>query len=254
MASEHIIKSYDEELQRLDNAIAQMGGLAESQLGAAIEAVIKRDSDIATEVIEGDVQVDTLERDIESLVTRLLALRQPMARDLRQSIAALKIASDLERIGDYAANVAKRSIALNQTPPVKPVYAIPRMGRLCQAMIKDVLDAYVERDADKALAVWLRDEELDEMYTSLFRELLTYMIEDPRNITACTHLLFMAKNIERIGDHATNIAETLYFMVHGTPLAMVRPKRDRTTSTSAPIAGEGNANGKDEHASEDSQQ
>jgi len=229
MASEHIIKSYDEELQRLDNTIAQMGGLAESQLGAAIEAVIKRDGDIATEVIEGDVQVDTLERDIESLVTRLLALRQPMAMDLRQILAALKTASDLERIADYATNVAKRSIVLNQTPPVKPVYAIPRMGRLCQAMIKDVLDAYVERDADKALAVWLRDEELDEMYTSLFRELLTYMIEDPRNITACTHLLFIAKNLERIGDHTTNVAETLYFLVHGTPLAQVRPKGDRSS-------------------------
>ena len=229
MASEHIIKSYDEELRHLDNIITQMGGLAESQLGAAIEAVGKRDSDLATEVIEGDVQVDGLERDIESLVMRLLALRQPMARDLRQSIAALKIASDLERVGDYAANVAKRSIALNQTPPVKPVYAIPRMGRLCQAMIKDVLDAYVERDADKALAVWLRDEELDEMYTSLFRELLTYMIEDPRNITPCTHLLFIAKNLERVGDHTTNIAETLYFLVHGTPLAQTRPKGDRSS-------------------------
>lgn len=229
MASEHIIKSYDEELQRLDNTITQMGGLAESQLAAAIEAVMKRDSDLATEVIEGDVQIDQLEREIEGLVVRLLALRQPMARDLRHSIAALKIASDLERIGDYAANVAKRSIALNQTPPVKPVYAIPRMGRLGQAMIKDILDAYVERDADKALAVWLRDEELDEMYTSLFRELLTYMIEDPRNITACTHLLFIAKNLERIGDHTTNVAETLYFLVHGTPLAQARPKGDRTS-------------------------
>jgi phosphate transport system protein len=229
MAQEHIIKSYDEELQRLDNALTQMGGIAESQLGAAIEAVIKRDSDVATEVIEGDVRVDNLEREIEGQVMRLLALRQPMARDLRQSIAALKIASDLERIGDYAANVAKRSIALNQTPPVRPVYAVPRMGRLCQAMIKDMLDAYVERDADKALAVWLRDEELDEMYTSLFRELLTYMIEDPRNITACTHLLFIAKNLERVGDHTTNIAETLYFLVHGVPLAQTRPKGDRTS-------------------------
>jgi len=112
---------------------------------------------------------------------------------------------------------------------VKPVYALPRMGALCQGMIKDVLDAYVERDADRALAVWLRDEELDEMYTSLFRELLTYMIEDARNITPCTHLLFMAKNLERMGDHATNIAETLYFLVHGRPLAQIRPKRDRTT-------------------------
>jgi phosphate transport system protein len=125
--------------------------------------------------------------------------------------------------------VAKRSIALSQAPPVRPVYSLPRMGRLGQEMIKDMLDAYVERDADKALAVWLRDEELDEMYTSLFRELLTYMIEDPRNITACTHLLFMAKNLERIGDHTTNIAETLYFLVHGTPLTQARPKRDRTS-------------------------
>jgi phosphate transport system protein len=229
MVSEHIIKSYDEELQRLDNIITQMGGLAESQLAAAIDAITKRDSDFASEVIENDSRIDALERDTESLVMRLLALRQPMARDLRQSIAALKIASDLERIGDYAANVAKRAIALNQTPPVRPVYAIPRMGKLGQAMIKDILDAYVERDADKALAVWLRDEELDEMYTSLFRELLTYMIEDPRNITACTHLLFIAKNLERIGDHTTNIAETLYFLVHGTPLAQTRPKGDRSS-------------------------
>jgi phosphate transport system protein len=247
MAQEHIIKSYDEELQRLDNALTQMGGIAENQLGAAIEAVIKRDSDLATEVIEGDVRVDNLEREIEGQVMRLLALRQPMARDLRQSIAALKIASDLERIGDYAANVAKRSIALNQTPPVRPVYAVPRMGRLCQAMIKDMLDAYVERDADKALAVWLRDEELDEMYTSLFRELLTYMIEDPRNITACTHLLFIAKNLERVGDHTTNIAETLYFLVHGTPLAQTRPKGDRT---SLAVVGGRPPGGEHEHEEE----
>jgi len=229
MAQEHIIKSYDEELQRLDNALTQMGGIAESQLGSAIEAVIKRDSDVATEVIEGDVRVDNLEREIESQVMRLLALRQPMARDLRQSIAALKIASDLERICDYAANVAKRSIALNQAPPVRPVFALPRMARLAQALIKDVLDAYIARDADKALIVWARDEELDEMYSGLFRELLTYMMEDARNITASTHLLFMAKNIERIGDHATNIAETVYFLVHGSPLNQARPKGDRSS-------------------------
>jgi len=254
MVSEHIIKSYDEELRRLDNAITQMGGLAETQLASAIEAMVKRDSRLAADVVEADARVDQLEQDIEGLALRLLALRQPMAVDLRQILAALKTASDLERIADYATNVAKRSIVLNQSPPVKPAFSIPRMGRLGQAMIKDVLDAYVERDADKALLVWARDEELDEMYTSLFRELLTYMIEDPRNITACTHLLFMAKNIERIGDHATNIAETLYFMVHGTPLTMARPKRDWTTSASAPLAGEGIANGKDGHGPEDSQQ
>jgi phosphate transport system protein len=239
MVAEHIIKSYDQELQRLDNTLAEMGGMAESQLAAAIEAVAKRDSDLATEVIENDAKVDELEHEVEGLVVRLLALRQPMARDLRQIVAALKTATDLERICDYAANVAKRSIVLNQTAPVKPVYALPRMGALCQAMIKDMLDAYVERDADRALAVWLRDEELDEMYTSLFRELLTYMIEDARNITPCTHLLFMAKNLERIGDHTTNIAETLYFLVHGTPLAQIRPKRDRTTLAELPGADEG---------------
>ena len=250
MVSEHIIKSYDEELRRLDNAITQMGGLAETQLASAIEAVVKRDSRLAADVVEADVRVDQLEQDIEGMALRLLALRQPMAVDLRQILAALKTASGLERIADYATNVAKRSIVLNQAPPVKPAFSIPRMGRLGQAMIKDVLDAYVERDADKALVVWARDEELDEMYTSLFRELLTYMIEDPRNITACTHLLFMAKNIERIGDHATNIAETLYFMVHGTPLTMSRPKRDRTTQ----LAGESTKNGKDEPDAEGSQQ
>ena len=229
MVAEHIIKSYDQELHRLDNIITEMGGLVESQLASSMEAVMKRDADLAAGVIESDTKVDELEREVESLVVRLLALRQPMARDLRQIVAALKIATDLERIGDYATNVAKRSIALDQLTPVKPVYALPRMGRLGGSMIKDVLDAYVERDADKALAVWLRDEELDEMYTSLFRELLTYMIEDPRNISAGTHLLFMAKNLERIGDHTTNIAETLYFLVHGTPMTQVRPKRDRTS-------------------------
>jgi phosphate transport system protein len=234
MASEHIIKSYDQELQRLDNIVAEMGGTAESQLASAMEAIVKRDADLAAMVIESDARVDELEREVESLAVRLLALRQPMARDLRQIIAALKISTDLERIGDYATNVAKRSIALDQVPPVRPVYALPRMGRLAGAMIKDVLDAYVERDADKAMAVWLRDEELDEMYTSLFRELLTYMIEDPRNITAGTHLLFMAKNLERIGDHTTNVAETLYFLVNGTPMQQVRPKRDRTSLAVAP--------------------
>jgi len=152
-----------------------------------------------------------------------------MARDLREILAALKIASDLERVADYAANVAKRAIALNQTPPVRPVYALPRMAQLAQLLIKDVIDAYVARDADRAYAVWMRDAELDEMYSSLFRELLTYMMEDPRNISACTHLLFMAKNIERIGDHATNIAEDLYYLVHGTPLTEARPKGDQSS-------------------------
>jgi phosphate transport system protein len=229
MPSDHVVKSYDEELKRLNNTITEMGGLAESQLAAAIQAVMKRDTDLAAEVVEQDARVDQLERDVDAFSVRLLALRQPMARDLREILAALKIASDIERICDYSANVAKRSIALSQSPVVRPVNGIPRMGKLAQALITDVIDAYVQRDAEKAMQVWLRDEELDETYTSLFRELLTYMMEDPRNITPCTHLLFMAKNIERIGDHATNIAETLYFLVHGVPLKEVRPKRDRSS-------------------------
>jgi phosphate transport system protein len=229
MSSEHIIKSYDEELRRLNNMITEMGGLAESQLAAAIQAVVERDSDLAASVVEGDAKVDQLQRDLDNLALRILALRQPMARDLREIFAALKIASDLERICDYAANVAKRSIALAQAPPAQPVHALPRMGRLAQLLVKDVIDAYVARDADKAYQVWMRDEELDEMYASLFRELLTYMMEDPRNIGASTHLLFMAKNIERIGDHATNIAEDLYYLVHGTPLTEARPKRDNSS-------------------------
>ena len=229
MASEHIVKSYDEELERLNNIIVEMGGLAESQLAAATDAVVKRDSDLAASVIEGDNKVDQLERDLDNLAVRLLALRQPMARDLREIVAALKIASDLERICDYAANVAKRSIALAQSPPIQPAHGLPRMARLALLLIKDVIDAYVERDAAKALVVWHRDEELDEMYSSLFREFLTYMMEDPRNIGPCTHLLFMAKNIERIGDHATNIAEDLYYMVYGTPLDQVRPKGDNSS-------------------------
>jgi phosphate transport system protein len=240
MPAEHIIKSYDDELRRLNNIIVEMGGMAESQLGAAIEAVVERDSELAARVVQSDVKVDELEQELDNLVIRLLALRQPMARDLREIFAALKIASDLERICDYCANVAKRSIALSQAPPIQPVYALPRMAHLAQLLVKNVLDAYVARDPEKALEVWNRDEELDEMYSSLFREFLTYMMEDPRNIGPCTHLLFMAKNIERIGDHATNIAENLYFLVHGTPIEGLRPKGDKSSlevMTPEPRAG-----------------
>jgi phosphate transport system protein len=223
---EHVVKSYDEELDRLNKIIIEMGGLAESQIAAAMDAVARRDSDLAARVIEGDQKVDQLERDVDNQVVRLLALRQPMGRDLREIVAAMKIGSDLERICDYAANVAKRSIVLAQSPPTEPVHALPRMARLALILVKDVIDAYVERNADKAIVVWNRDEEVDEMYSGLFREFLTYMMEDPRNISTYTHLLFMAKNIERIGDHATNIAEDVYYVVHGTPLTQVRPKGD----------------------------
>ena len=231
MASDHIVRVYDQELDQLNNSIAQMGGLAEIQIANAIEAVMKRDPALGLKTVEADAKIDEMEHEVQNQVVRLLALRQPMARDLRNIVAALKISSDLERIADYAANVAKRTQALTQSPVVQPIFAIPRMGALAQALIKDVLDAYTERNIEKAMQVWRRDEELDEMYAGLFRELLTYMMEDPRNITPCTHLLFIAKNIERIGDHATNIAETVHFLVEGGPFLEGRPKGDTSSFT-----------------------
>jgi phosphate transport system protein len=228
-ASEHIVKSYSLELQRLGNLITQMGGTAEAQIEAAVRAVVMRDADAAGEVVRADARLDAYEKEIDAETVRLLALRQPMGQDLREILSALKIAADIERIGDYAANIAKRAITLSQVPAVRPAAAIPRMGKLVQEILKDVLDAYIERDVAKAVAAWSRDEELDDLYTSLFRETLTYMMEDPRNITPCAHILFIAKNIERIGDHATNVAETIHFLVSGTYLRTVRPKGDASS-------------------------
>ena len=222
--SDHTVKSYDEELAHLTNIIARMGGMAESQFASALQALARRDSDLAARVVAGDSRVDELEHEVQQFTVRLLALRQPVASDLRHIVAALKISSELERVADYAANVAKRSLVLNQLPPVKPVGAVLPLARIVHQILKDILYAYIEHDVEKAIRVWNRDEEVDDMYTGLFRELITYMMEDPRTITACTHLMFMAKNIERIGDHATNIAETLHFLVVGTPLKGERPK------------------------------
>jgi phosphate transport system protein len=223
----HIVSSFDEELTRLNNIISQMGGLAESQLISAIRAITKRDSELAEQVIVSDHRIDKLEQEVQDFSVRLLALRQPMADDLRQVVTAIKLSNDLERIGDLAKNIAKRAQVLNQVPPIRPVQVIPNMAKLAQEIIKDVLDAYIENDAEKAQRVWARDQEVDDMYNSLFRELLTYMMEDPRNITASTHLLFIAKNIERIGDHATNIAETIYYRIKGEDLPVDdRPKND----------------------------
>ncbi|MEQ5776379.1 MULTISPECIES: phosphate signaling complex protein PhoU [Thalassospira] len=223
----HIVSSFDDELTRLNNIISQMGGLAESQLISAIRAISKRDSELAEQVIVSDLRIDKLEQEVQDFAVRVLALRQPMADDLRQVVTALKLSNDLERIGDLAKNIAKRAQVLNQMAPIRPVQVIPNMARLAQEIIKDVLDAYIENDAEKAQRVWARDQEVDDMYNSLFRELLTYMMEDPRNITASTHLLFIAKNIERIGDHATNIAETIYYRIKGEDLPVDgRPKND----------------------------
>ena len=238
---EHTVTSYDEELNQMTGTILRMGGMVEAQLADAITALIKRDPELAARVIAEDKPIDRLEYEVDHQVMRLLALRQPMAVDLRLITASLKISSDLERIGDYAANVAKRASALSQVEPMRPVAVIPRMSLIVQGMIKDVLDAYMGRDVDKALVVWRRDEEVDEIYNSLFRELLTYMMEDPRHITPCTHLLFIAKNIERMGDHATNIAETIAFLVSGKPLDEARPKGDTTpfaiTPSTSPNTG-----------------
>jgi len=226
MTSEHIVKSFDEELQRLSAVVLRMGGVAEAQLAGAIDALVRRDTDLAHKIVAGDEAIDLMDLELEENAVRTLALRQPMANDLREVIASLKISSDLERIGDYAKNVAKRTIALNQLTPHEAARSIPRMAKLVQAIIKDVLDAYANHNPDRALDVWHRDEEVDEMYTALFRELLTYMMEDPRNITPCTHLLFIAKNIERIGDHATNIAETTHYLATGKRIEGGRPKGD----------------------------
>ena len=229
MSGEHTVKSFDAQLRELSKQVVQMGGLAEAQLAMAIDAMARRDADAAALVVKHDHQIDDLEQSVDDAAVRLLALRQPMASDLREVLAALKISSDLERIGDYAANVAKRIQALTKAPPMEPARSVPRMGRLVQQGIKDVLDAYVERDIVKARDTWERDAEVDEMYTSIFRELLTYMMEDPRNISPCTHLLFIAKNIERIGDHATNIAEMVFFLISGEHLRDGRPKGDRSS-------------------------
>jgi phosphate transport system protein len=225
MASDHILKRFDEELERLNATINEMGGLTESQFAKALAAVRDRDTQTAEEVIADDARVDALDATVQEQTVKLLALRQPMAVDLRVVLSSIKIAAALERIADYAKNTAKRSIILTQgsTPP-SAVAGIDRLGRLVRTALKDVLDAFADDDVAKAYSVWQRDEEIDQVYTGLFRELLTYMMEDPRTITACTHLLFMAKNIERAGDHVTNIAELVSFRNTGQNFAEARRK------------------------------
>ncbi len=224
--TEHIVKSFEQELNRLRTLITEMGGLVESEVAMACEAVLDRDDAVAGKVVETDPQVDALEYQIQQFVIRLLALRQPMAQDLRLIVACLRITGDLERIGDYAANVAKRSLVLNQYSLPFPLTGLANMGRLVQQNLKLVIDAIGDSDADAAVEVWRSDDKIDEIYNALFRELITYMMEDPRNITPCTHLLFIAKNLERVGDHATNIAETLYYAIKGEALTGARPKGD----------------------------
>ena len=225
--NEHIVKSFEDELNTLAAECARMGGLTEAQVADSLQAVVKRDVATAGAVVDRDVRLDELEADIERKAIRLIALRQPMANDLRRTVAAMKIANNLERVGDLAKNIAKRTLIIVESEPMTPLTrSIERMGKLVAGRLKEVLDAYTAQDVERADAVRMRDDEVDEHYNSLFRELLTYMMGDPRTITACAHLLFVAKNLERIGDHATNIAEIVHYEITGLEMTSERPKTE----------------------------
>ncbi|MGH8053460.1 MAG: phosphate signaling complex protein PhoU [Stenotrophomonas sp.] len=229
LPNDHIVKSYDDEQQRLVAEILRMGEMSVAQLEAALDVIERRDEKAAQRIVANDDAIDQLEQQISHDVMRL-ALRGPMARDLREILAGLRIPADIERIGDYAANVAKRSIALVSVPPLPQIQGLRALGRLAAIQVRAAMEAYRNNDVDAALKLREDDARLDAQYTALFRELLTYMMEDPRNITPCTHLLFMAKNLERIGDHATNIAENVWFLVKGEEPLPPREKRDETST------------------------
>lgn len=229
--SDHIVKAYDDDLAALKSMLSEMGGLAEEQLARSIDALVRRDTKLADLVLQNDEKIDALEIAIEEKAVLTIAKRQPMAKDLRNIMVAIRIAADIERIGDLAKNIAKRAHAIYDNIPPRLTKGLARLGDLSQAQVKLILDAFAASDADKAMDVWRHDEDIDALYNSIFRELLTYMMEDPRMIGACTHLLFAAKNIERIGDHATNIAENIYYLVHGEMLKEQRPKKDKTAIT-----------------------
>ncbi|WP_416909017.1 MAG: phosphate signaling complex protein PhoU [Polymorphobacter sp.] len=229
----HTVKSFDEDIGQLRAIISQMGGLCEVQIDAAVQALVMRNIDAAAEILKGDARIDALELEAEALAVRIIALRAPLADDLREIVAALKMASVLERIGDYAKNIAKRASAVSQSQPVGPVVIVPEMARVVVGMIRDVLDAFVDRDAALAREVSERDRRVDDLYNSLFRSLLTFMMENPHYITPSTHLLFVAKNLERIGDHATSIAEMVHYSVTGKRLTD-RAKTDDTSRLAGP--------------------
>jgi phosphate transport system protein len=227
---EHTAKAFDVDLQELSRMVAEMGGLTEKQIADAVDALSRRNPEQARQIVEADLEIDALQREIEAKAVLTIARRQPMAVDLRELLSALRLCSDLERIGDLAKNIAKRVLVLDvELHSSRVIRGVQHMGTLVLAQLKQVLDSYAGRDLEKALAVWNGDEQIDAMCTSIFRELLTYMMEDPRNITPCIHLMFCAKNIERMGDHATNIAETVYYMIEGHSMPDLRPKGDTTT-------------------------
>jgi phosphate transport system protein len=232
--TDHTTKAFDSDLQEIMRKVAEMGGLAEKQIGDAVQALLERDAELAEHVIATDPTIDAMQQDIEEKAILTIARRQPMAVDLREIVGAMRVCNDLERIGDHAKHIGKRVVALGgDLYPQTLIRGVEHMAELVLAQIKQVLDAYASRNLQGALAVWKGDEEVDALCTSLFRELLTYMMEDPRNITFCMHLMFCAKDIERMGDHATNIAETVYFMIEGRPITDQRPKGDTTSFPSA---------------------
>ena len=229
MQSVHIVSAYDEELKFLAKRIAAMGGHAERMVEQAVAALVSADQDLAQKVIRDDIVLDEGQREIDDKAILIIARRQPMATDLREIVGAIRISADLERVGDLGKNVAKRVMSVTDGRDATSLYrGLEALANLALIQLKDVLDVYASRSVEKIGVVRDRDEQIDAMYTSLFRELLTYMMEDPRNITSCTHLLFCAKNIERIGDHATNIAETIYYIVTGDQMPAERPKEDKT--------------------------
>lgn len=229
MGGGHTVAAFDAELKQLQRMIEDMGRLAETQFGQAMHALGSADTAAAAAVIEGDVGIDRLEAQVEAMAVRMLALRQPMARDLREIVTAFKVSSNLERLGDFARSIAKRTVTLASLPVAPPVASLAWMGETVQGMIRDVVTAYVTQDAGLAKAVRDRDSAVDHAYTALFREMLTYMMESPQNITGATHLLFVAKSIERAGDHATNIAENVCFLVEGRLPAEERVKDDQSS-------------------------
>ncbi|MDE2239230.1 MAG: phosphate signaling complex protein PhoU [Rhodospirillales bacterium] len=226
----HIVTSFEADLKKLRDLIANMGGLVERAVADATQALLTRDPDIASRVIEGDARINAEQHNVEQFAVKLLALRQPVADDLRQAIQALKVVTDLERIGDYAANIAKRSIVINQVASNFPLAGLGQMALLVQQNLKASIDTVGEADPQKAIMVWRADQMVDDLYNTIFRELITYMMEDARNISACTHLMFIAKNLERIGDHTTNVAELTYYAVTGQTLPDYRPKGDITST------------------------
>jgi phosphate transport system protein len=237
--SDHIVKAYDRDLEALGRRIAEMGGIAEKMLADAMDALAAFDVDLAQRVVSTDTRLDTLQREIEEHAILTIARRQPLAVDLRECIAAIRISGDLERVGDLAKNIARRTVKIVAEVRVpRAIVGLKSMHDMAAMQLKEVLDSYTQRDVERARAVWLDDSDLDALEDSVFRDLLTFMMEDPRNISFCTHLLFCSKNLERIGDHTTNIAETVIYLVSGEAMPLERPK---TKSAEAPPAGVGAA-------------